>query len=478
MIKLNFQGMANAQKEGLALLTQDLGIQLDVRGIPVTVENADHLAVEIKDGSACIRYQKKVEFFRALSLMIPHLDEKEFHIREKASFDHNGVMLESSRNAVLNIETLKFILRKMALMGLNMAMLYTEDTYHLEDHPYFGYGRGKYSFEELKALDDYAFTLGIELIPCIQTLSHLDTVLRWPSATYLMDTRKTLLVDNDDTYVFVEEMLRAACAPYRSKRIHIGMDEASDMGTGAYQRIFGHVDQGTLMARHLKRVHEIINKLGLKAMMWSDMHFINMTNQPLLGGYYTMDMDTVPQDILTSAPENIDLVYWDYYHDREDVYEKQLKLHSQFAAETIFAGGIWTWTGPSADYKKTLETTIPALTQCRKQGIKQVFATTWGDDGGETNLLTCLYGLQLFAEMDYRGEYDPQEVGKRFRYSVGSEPQAFLDLALFNNIPGTTFTVGNANPSKLILYEDPLLPLFEQDFLGLDLHDHYGGVQK
>jgi hypothetical protein len=191
-----------------------------------------------------------------------------------------------------------------------------------------------------------------------------------------------------------------------------------------------------------------------------------------------MDVEAVPEDVLESAPEEIGLVFWDYYHEREEVYDRQLSLHQQFAAETIFAGGIWTWTGPSADYQKTLDTTIPALTQCRKHGIQQVFATTWGDDGGDTNLLTVLYGLQLFAELDYTGQYEPAEVARRFKQSVGAEAQAFLDLARFNNIPGTKFTYQNANPSKMILYEDPLLPLFEQDFAGLELESHYADLAE
>ncbi len=476
MFKINLRGATDSLKDGLELLLPDLGISLENEGLAVTVVQGDHLAIEISSGKVRITYHRKVEFFRGMCLLMQHIDDRDFSIQERAAFENNGIMLESSRNAVLDVHAVKYILRKMALMGLNLAMLYTEDTYQLENYPYFGYGRGKYTYQELKELDDYAHSLGIEMIPCIQTLSHLDTVLRWPSAAEVKDTTFTLLVDSDATYSFIEDMLVAASAPYRSKRIHIGMDEAGDMGSGAYRERFGNVDRRTLMARHLKRVNDIVKKLGLVPMMWSDMHITNISRQPLLRGYYPMDIDKVPDEILASAPEEIALVYWDYYHDLEEVYDKQIELHKQFAAETIFAGGIWTWTGPSADYQKTIETTVPALAQCRKHGIKQVFATTWGDDGGDTNLLTVLYGLQLFAELDYTGSYEPVELEKRFMQSVGAEAQAFLDLALFNNIPGTQFTYQNANPSKIILFEDPLLPLFEQDFLGLDLHDHFADL--
>ena len=55
----------------------------------------------------------------------------------------------------------------MALMGMNLGMMYTEDTYEVPGQPYFGYQRGRYTYEELHALDDYADMLGIEQM-CIR----------------------------------------------------------------------------------------------------------------------------------------------------------------------------------------------------------------------------------------------------------------------------------------------------------------------
>ena len=114
----------------------------------------------------------------------------------------------------------------MAVMGLNRLMLYTEDTYTVPEKPYFGYMRGRYSFDEIKAIDDYAYMFGIELVPCIQTLGHMEQYLKWEEAAPAKDTSGVLLVGADETYSLVEQMIKAAAAPVRSKNIHIGMDEA------------------------------------------------------------------------------------------------------------------------------------------------------------------------------------------------------------------------------------------------------------
>ena len=61
-----------------------------------------------------------------------------------------GVMIDCSRNAVMNVPTVKRFCDIIAKMGYNTLMLYTEDTYEVDNQPYFGYLRGRYSKEEIK----------------------------------------------------------------------------------------------------------------------------------------------------------------------------------------------------------------------------------------------------------------------------------------------------------------------------------------
>ena len=86
-------------------------------------------------------------------------------------------------------EAMERMLCRMALMGYNEAYLYTEDTYELPGYPFFGYLRGRYTADDIRALDEKAALLGIELIPCIQTLGHLERFLHWESSAPLRDTR-------------------------------------------------------------------------------------------------------------------------------------------------------------------------------------------------------------------------------------------------------------------------------------------------
>lgn len=105
--------------------------------------------------------------------------------------------------------------------------------------PYFGYLRGRMTQQELRELDAYAAALGIELTPASRRWGTWPARWRWPCMAGLRDTDDVLLTDSPETYALLEEMIAAASAPFASRRIHIGMDEAYGLGRGAHMDRFG-----------------------------------------------------------------------------------------------------------------------------------------------------------------------------------------------------------------------------------------------
>lgn len=457
-------------EEALAALAGDLGMTAGETGVEIRCRKGEALSVDSDGVSVDVVWSKPVELYRALSLIPQPLAP--CSVRERARFASSGVMFDCSRNAVLKPEAMRGFLRKMALMGLNLGMLYTEDTYEVPERPFFGYKRGRYTYEELKALDDYADALGIELCPCIQALGHLKRILHWPAFRHLRDNDEVLLADLEETYELLDQMIRAASAPYRSRRVHLGMDEAFGVGVGEHLRRFGYEDPHSVIGRHLSRVLEITDKYGLQAMMWSDMYF------HLDGGDY--HNGGMPSQMAKDAVDpRITLVYWDYYQDQEEKYADALEKHAQFPAPTVFAGGLWTWVGPAPSYTLAINNTVPGLTACMKAGVPLVVATAWGDNGAETNFTAALLGLQLYGEMTYTGVYDEAALRSRFRRCCGADAQAFLDLDLFNRVPGMR-DPGPGNPvnaCKFMLYQDPLVQLFEADTAGFQMAEHFAALE-
>lgn len=450
-------------------LQDDLGMQEAPDGISITCQKGEDISVQSDGTSVSLTWQTPVQFYRALSRIPMPLAPCSIH--EKARFESVGLMFDCSRNAVLKPDAMRMFLRKMALMGLNLGMLYTEDTYEVPEQPFFGYKRGRYTYDELKALDDYANMYGIELCPCIQALGHLKRILHWPAFSHLRDNDEVLLADLDETYQLLEQMIRAASAPFRSKRIHLGMDEAFGVGLGAHLTRYGWEDPHAVIGRHLKRVLDITDKFGLDPMIWSDMYFH-------LDGcdYHSGGMPS--ESAKAAVDPRVSLVYWDYYHAKQEQYASAIEKHAQFCAPTIFAGGIWTWIGPAPSYPTTIQNTVPALNACIEAGIKTVFATAWGDNGAETNLTTALLGLQIYGEMTYTGVYDEDAIRQRFTRCCHADAQAFLDLSLMNTVPGMNSRPADpCNACKVMLYQDPLIQLFEADTKGFEVAKHFASLE-
>lgn len=409
---------------------------------------------------------------------------------EKCLFDTLGLMIDASRNAVPTVATVKYLLRRMALMGLNRAMLYTEDTYVVPSQPYFGYLRGGYTEQELRELDEYAATLGIELMPCIQTLGHLAQILRWPQFSHVKDTGSVLLVDEPATYELLEQMIAAACAPYRTRRIHIGMDEAHDLGLGRYLQRHGLKPKFELMSRHLSRVSQICERLGLEPMIWSDMYFRMASST---GNYYDREA-RIPVEVAKDIPQSVTLVYWDYYHIDGAFYEEWIDRHRALGKEPVFAAGLWTWEVFWQDFAAAAVNTTAGMQACQRRGVRHAFTTAWGDDGNEVDLLSILPGLQHFAELGYAeavadaclrrqlwgssnivwdhwrqcGRID--DTSWRLPILDGDEASGTGSDSRPKPVPSPV------NPSKWLLWQDPLLGLFDVHIAGLPLTDYYRKV--
>ena len=207
-MKIKFNGIDPALVAGVDEVKDQLGIELCDDGVCVCVkQGGEGISIAKNECGIALTYGKKNEFFRALS-QIKYVIESGKSVCETAFTTDLCFMADVSRNAVMNMASIKRMIRYMALLGYTSLMLYTEDTFEVEGYPHFGHMRGRYSKEELREVDDYAYGFGIEVIPCIQTLAHLSAALRWDSMRPITDTSDILLVGDEGTYAFIDAMLK------------------------------------------------------------------------------------------------------------------------------------------------------------------------------------------------------------------------------------------------------------------------------
>lgn len=453
MKKIRFTNLAEDLRLPVSEYCADIGIEIsEGADIAVSLSEGDSLTVSGAKDDVKITYSRRCEIFRALSFLSDFIETGR-EVCEKGRYPLLSYMADCSRNAVLSIPFAKQMMRNLAGMGYNSMMLYTEDTYEIPEYPYFGYMRGRYSAEELRELDDYAYSFGLELIPCIQTLSHLGTALRWPDFDGYKESPDVLLIGDERTYKFVDAAIHRCSEIFRTRRINLGMDEAGTIGRGESLKRYGLRDPSEMMLEHLSRVNEICHKYGMKPMIWSDMFF-----RMAFDGSYRIREGRVPQEVIDKVPADVELAYWDYYSRDRALFSHMLDCHNDFPNKTVFAGGAWKWSGFGAHNAFSLESSKLQLDICEEYGINEVLVTGWGDNGGEASQVSTTATLLYFAERCYHGASDAEWLDRRAKDCFDTSFDDLLAFDLPDSLPECTVDKVKlpASACKTLLYNDPL----------------------
>ena len=454
-----FVGLSSKQEKALARLEKYLNLgEIEVSLVP-------NLAVSIKVEGCMGRYQvsyhKPHQLYRALALLSAALKEgqDEVEIEERAAYEDLAYMADCSRNAVLNLTSAKKMIEVLALMGYSTFELYMEDTYEIEDQPYFGYFRGRYTVAELQEIEAYAADFDLTFVPCIQTLAHLSAFVKWgvKEVQELRDVEDILLIGEEKVYDLIEGMFKTM-SQLRTRKINIGMDEAHLVGLGRYLIQHGFQNRSLLMCQHLERVLDIADKYGFHCQMWSDMFFKLMSAD----GQYDRDVE-IPEETRVSLDrlkDRVTLVYWDYYQDSEEKYNRNFQNHHKISKDIAFAGGAWKWIGFTPHNHFSRLVAIEANKACRQNHVKEVIVTGWGDNGGETSQFSILPALQIWAELAYRNDLD--KLAEHFLVSTGLVFDDFMKVDLANLLPDLPENLSGINPNRYIFYQDILCPLLER----------------
>ena len=457
-LKLNLSELDEQMTLAVAELRKSYPLRISEDGIPVMFKKtkSTDISAAFRNDVCEIEADSTPHFYFALSMLLlksQTIEDSLLYSRRDAQrllefrkvhcFEKNGLMLDLSRNAVAHIDMLKKFIREMAFMGHSWFMLYMEDVYEVEGVPYFGALRGRYSIKDLQEVDRYAQLFGVQLVPCIQTLAHVDQYFMWEAIEYkYKDIDNILNVGNAEVQALLTRMIASLRKAFSTDIIHIGMDEAYNLGRGRYLDENGFKSKSDIMQDHLSFMKTLCKEYGFKPIVWDDMFFSR---------YSDNKNGAVP-----TIPNHVGLMYWDYYSCSFKHYQDKLKLCRSMAKKTMFAGGAWRWTGFIPHHKKTLETTLAALAACRKERIKEVIVTAWGDDGNEAPLYTCMFGLVLFAYLDCNAEYQEAEFSQYLELYTGMDFGEWMRQGEPDLFEGTTGNDYDITPSKYLLYQDPL----------------------
>jgi hypothetical protein len=313
--------------------------------------------------------------------------------------------------------------------------------------------------EELREIDRHAASLGIELIPFIQTLAHLNQLKYWRAYRHkIFDIDDILLIDEPRTYELLENIFSTLSKTFSSRRVHLGMDEAHHVGLGKYLDTHGFTDRYALLMKHLNRVCEIAKKYGFTSTMMANDLFFNLSP----GVFCSDEVRDFPPEIKNAVPEGCEMVYWDYFAMDSARYDAMILSSQKLSKNIWFSGGAWTWNTFSPHNRYSIKRNEIALQSCIKNGVTQAFFTLWGDNGGECAYESVLPAL-MHAAATVRGLTE-EEMKAEFLEITGERFDDFMSLDLPNYIFGEDIPVESpyfqhsaCNYCKIHLYDDPFM---------------------
>lgn len=162
-----------------------------------------------------------------------------------------------------------------------------------------------YSVEEMANVVAYAASRKIDVIPIISVLSHAELFLRFPNLGDLAETRDsvpgrfgigspdTFCPSQSATYTFLRNYFAEICQIFSGPYIHIGCDEAWNMGYCdlCRERLQKGESQANLFHQHLLEVHRIVTQeLGKRIILWDDMF-----------EYYPEALESLPRDMVMAC---------------------------------------------------------------------------------------------------------------------------------------------------------------------------------
>lgn len=400
----------------------------------------DGYLIDNKEDRAIIYYNEKGDFYAALGTLIA--TNRIGQIASSRDFKCLGIMLDCARNAVPNVEGLKREIVTLVLAGYNNIGLYLEDCLEVDNEPYFGYMRGRFTQKEIREVVEFAEDFGVEIMPYIQTLAHLARLFcHWRYALTIKDIRDILLMDEPRTYELLENVISSVSKCFKTKRINIGMDEAFLMTQGKYKEIHGQVNTVEVFARHIGRVCEICNKYGLKPEAWADM--------------YTKYVNEI------KIPDNLSLVYWNYYSMDQKVYREGIKKVQQITDKVVCAGGAWKWVGYAPLNEFSNYNTIPFVKEAKKNNVESFIMTAWGDDGAECSYNAILGSLIFTSNLTFE-KLSKSDLSKKAKLLTGYTIPELYALDLPNKTFDGKFDAV-INPAKYALYEDSFYGIVDLD---------------
>jgi hypothetical protein len=346
-------------------------------------------------------------------------------------------MLDVSRGKVPDEPTLRRLVDLCARLKLNVLMLYVEHTFRFRRHPHIGEGASPLDAETLRALDGYAADRGVELIPCLQSLGHMEHVLAWPEYSHLAETDLgwTISPAEPGTYALLSDLYAEFLPNFRSPLFNANCDEPWDLEHGRSARRAAELGPGGVYLEHVERIQEIARRHGKRTMIWGD--------------------------VVHAHPDRIaeisrDLVLLDWWYEAGHIDFDRVAAFARAGLDFWVCPGTSSWNCLFPRVGNSLQNIASWADAGRRHGAQGLLVTDWGDFGHYNLQGNSWLAYAWSAQQAWSGDTDVRRFDRAFSRQLfgdatGEVARLYRALGSVHD-PG--FAVFNGSAIQYLYFDD------------------------
>lgn len=362
--------------------------------------------------------------------LIPALD-----IVDQPDFLDRGVMLDVSRGKVPSRTTLEALVDLCSRLRLNVLMLYIEHTFDFRRHPEIGRNACPLDAETMLELDAYAADRGVELLPCLQSLGHMEQLLSIDRYAHLAesDRRWSLAPSNPETYTLLAELYDEFLPLFRSSRFNANCDEPFDLGRGQSASRVPRKTPGALFTDHVNKLERLASRHDKQLMIWADFAHQHPGQ-------------------LSRLDRNVVLLDW-WYEASFDADRIRKLRRKGFEVWACPGTSSWNCLFPRAENsRENINRWADAGRRHRATGLLN---TDWGDFGHYNALGVSLHSYAWGAQQAWSGNADAKRFDRAFGRQVFGEDNARLGRLYrrLGAIHDAGFRVANGSPLQYLYFD-------------------------
>lgn len=318
------------------------------------------------------------------------------YIKDYPSFEFRGVMDDISRGPIPTLDFVKYQIRRLSELKVNVFSHYVEHVVKTKKHPAIAPDDGSYTIEEWKEISDYAKKYFITVMGSFQSFGHFQSILSNPDYAHLGESGTLISPVKEESYQFLKDIYDEMIPAFDSPFFNINCDETFDLGKAESKQLVDSIGYDGAYIQHVTRLNKYVKANGVRTVIWGDI----ILDYP---------------GILSKLPQDMVVGTWNY--DDNETFERFLKPFRNSGRDFMIAPGVLNSNKIYPDFHKAFANIKKFVAEGKEAGAFGVLNCVW-DDGGTALFSNDWLGVAYGAEKSWNHNSDDRDFDSRFNKSI------------------------------------------------------------